>query len=99
MTRYSYRSGLYLKRAISLSIIALMIISTFVILSPVPTRGAQPFAGPTYVYGEINTTVTWTATNSPYIIADNLTIGSNGARPVASQSRQDGARLMCRTPE
>ena len=35
-------------------------------------------AGPTYVPSTISTSVKWTAANSPYIIADNLTVTPSG---------------------
>jgi parallel beta-helix repeat protein len=65
-------------RNFSLIIIIILLLGNLSVIIPTPGQANQTFAGPFYVSGLIDTSVTWTKDNSPYIITDNLTIGTNG---------------------
>lgn len=75
---YLKPSGI-VKPSRNLFFIAVIIISVLSIGAFAPPAGSEPITlAPTKVSGLINTTETWTTANSPYIITDNLTIGSKG---------------------
>jgi parallel beta-helix repeat protein len=62
----------------SVIIICFILFATALSFNLASVSGEQAFAGPTYVGGTITTSQTWTLANSPYIINNNLTVGTGG---------------------
>ncbi|UCH90160.1 MAG: right-handed parallel beta-helix repeat-containing protein [Thermoplasmata archaeon] len=67
-----------MKKFVNIIVIFILIASIFSISIPTPGRAEQSFAGPTYVSGFLNNSQTWIKDNSPYVVKDNLTIGTTG---------------------